>query len=455
MENTTVSFKIFFQNNDNIRRFRMEKRPTYEEFVAFMEKLYAPVYHPELRLQYVDSEGDNIDVTSQLEWEEMFKELSNEKIIKIQVVEGNGNYFKDGPEPVPLFLYDDPVQKKPIQNEDENLSVLRSRVPQCLQELFAGKKVLPHNLPSFLEGIVTVINLPNNVVDIDVDVPKLQNALFRKGYDFLENHEYEKGRSMYRALLLLIPEDPTSTYNLACAESLLGNKEEAVKVLKRAVQVGYKNLSHMLVDGDLKNIMDMPEFKEIVREMEEGQQLNSEKLPVPTEKETETLPQLIPQPVLELPPYQQPILTPQPVLELPPIEQPRLTPQPVLELPPIQQPILTPQPVLELPPFQPTPINHSFNNPNDPFREFIPPYVLPVQVTPKETEPVKVNEPIYVPHIPFPVMPVSYSNPLYKKWEAELGILHEVGYVDDDLLITYLEKSKGSVEQTVLALLDM
>jgi tetratricopeptide (TPR) repeat protein len=412
MQNTSVSFKIFFQDNANIRRFRMDYRPTYEEFVAFMVKLYAPVYHPELRLQYVDSEGDNIDVTSQLEWEEMFKELRNEKIYKIKVVEGTRQYFKDGPEPVPVYAYDDPIQKKPLQYEDENFTILRSRVPRCLQELFHGKKILPHNLPSFLNGVVNIINHPNNVVDIDVDVTKLQIALSHKGYEYLENQEYEKGRTMYLALLLLVPEDPIGTYNLACAESLLGNREEAVKVLRRSVDLGYANLSHLVADEDLKNIRDMPEFGKIVTELKVRQ--------TPTEVSyvTEMEP---------MKPESIPVQEPETIQEPETVQKPETEQKPETVQKPenVQEPKTIQEPVKE-----------------------------PEAV--KEPEPVK-HEPIYVP-IPLTESPVSFGfniNPKFQKWERQLVILHDVGYFDDELLVSFLERTKGSVEQTVLALLDM
>jgi len=236
-------------------------------------------------------------------------------------------------------------------------------------------------------------------VDIDVDVPKLQQALFRKGYDYLENHDYEKGRTMYKALLLLVPEDAISTYNLACAESLLGNREEAVKVLRRAVELGYDNLSHLVVDTDLKNISDMPEFLEIVTKLKVRQ-----------------IPQPFPVESLQKP---KPVPVQEPVKEF-------VKPEPV----PVQEPVK--ESLKELEPQKPE--------------------------SPKQPEPVSVitdHEPIYVPCLPFPTVPVSYSNPIFQKWEAELLVLHDVGYFDDDLLVEYLERTKGSVEQTVLALLDM
>jgi len=343
----------------------METRPSYEQFVEFMQKLYAPLYHPELRLQYTDSEGDKIDVTSQLEWHEMFEELKNEKIIKIHVNEGKGPYFKDGPEPVPLYAYTDVVEKKPVDNPETQQ--LQSRVCACLTELFPGKRILPTHIPAFLEDIVKLIKISDTEADLDVDIPRLQKTLFREGYDRLEAKEYEKGRNIYKALLLLTPDDNLSMYNLACAESLLGNLPEAISYLGKAIDLGYSNISHMLNDSDLDNISNhMSYFVERIKTLHYSSSTGPD-------RHTEIV----------SPPFSEPV-------------EREITPHVEREIE----------------------------------REVDPP-------TEREDE----RE----------VIPPKQPT----KWAAELAILHDIGYFDDELLITYLERTKGSVEQTVLSLIDM
>ncbi len=45
-------------------------------------------------------------------------------------------------------------------------------VPQCLQRLFGGDKILPYNLPSWLEPFAKVKKVPftENDVDVDIDI---------------------------------------------------------------------------------------------------------------------------------------------------------------------------------------------------------------------------------------------------------------------------------------------
>jgi len=76
--------------------------------------------------------------------------------------------------------------------------------------------------------------------------------------------DVEEGRKLLLAMLESVPGHIVTTYNLACAESLLGNVKEAVQTLKRAVELGYRNVEHMVADADFANIREMDEFKAIV-----------------------------------------------------------------------------------------------------------------------------------------------------------------------------------------------
>jgi hypothetical protein len=38
---------------------------------------------------------------------------------------------------------------------------------------------------------------------------------------------------------------------------------------------------------------------------------------------------------------------------------------------------------------------------------------------------------------------------------SELEVLHDIGYLNDEMIIPVLEKNKGNIQRTVLELLDM
>lgn len=58
----------------------------------------------------------------------------------------------------------------------------------------------------------------------------------------------------------------SSYYNTACYYSLLGEKQESIKFLRKALEAGFRNFHHLETDWDLDNIRDMQEYKSLVSE---------------------------------------------------------------------------------------------------------------------------------------------------------------------------------------------
>jgi len=69
-------------------------------------------------------------------------------------------------------------------------------------------------------------------------------------------------------MLEIKPNHMIALYNLACAESLLGNENEAIATLDRAIDAGYTDLSHMLNDSDFDNIKNSDGFRNLVQKVE-------------------------------------------------------------------------------------------------------------------------------------------------------------------------------------------
>jgi len=64
-------------------------------------------------------------------------------------------------------------------------------------------------------------------------------------------------------LARLRPDDPTVLYNLACSYALLGQFEEAVTALSRAMDEGYDDFKWLMKDPDLKKLRADRRFKAI------------------------------------------------------------------------------------------------------------------------------------------------------------------------------------------------
>jgi tetratricopeptide (TPR) repeat protein len=95
-----------------------------------------------------------------------------------------------------------------------------------------------------------------------VDVLRVQgNNLTLKG-------RYAEGLQIDKRITRLRPTDPLAHYNLACSFALLKRPEFAIKALRRAVELGYRDFRYMREDHDLDTIRHDPRFRQLLRDYE-------------------------------------------------------------------------------------------------------------------------------------------------------------------------------------------
>jgi tetratricopeptide (TPR) repeat protein len=93
-----------------------------------------------------------------------------------------------------------------------------------------------------------------------VDVLRVMgNLLTLKG-------RYTEGLQVDRRLVQLRPQDALAHYNLACSYALLKRPDQALKTLRRAVELGYRDFRYMREDRDLDSIRHDPRFRQLMRE---------------------------------------------------------------------------------------------------------------------------------------------------------------------------------------------
>lgn len=68
------------------------------------------------------------------------------------------------------------------------------------------------------------------------------------------------GLRMDRKLVRLLPSDPTAHYNLACSLALVKRKNDALRSLRQAVELGYRDFDWMQQDPDLDELKNHPSF---------------------------------------------------------------------------------------------------------------------------------------------------------------------------------------------------
>lgn len=80
---------------------------------------------------------------------------------------------------------------------------------------------------------------------------------------------YAEGLQIDRRLVALRPNDSLAHYNLACSYSLLKKREAALKALRNAIELGYRDFRYMREDRDLDNIRHDPRFRQLLREYDQ------------------------------------------------------------------------------------------------------------------------------------------------------------------------------------------
>ena len=79
---------------------------------------------------------------------------------------------------------------------------------------------------------------------------------------------YAQGLQIDKRLIQLRPSDALAHYNLACSYALLKRPDQAVKTLRRAVELGYRDFRYMREDHDLDSIRHHPQFRKLLLEYE-------------------------------------------------------------------------------------------------------------------------------------------------------------------------------------------
>jgi len=203
----------------------------------------------------------------------MLEELKGQDLIKIYIDEGSNpdRYFKDGPDPQVVKFYDESITKEAI--DVGAFEFFGKTVPKCLESMFRDQKIIPGNIPNFLKDAIRVKFLDAQTSDLDIDIPMLFDLLHDKALELLkigDSESIKKGRDFLVSMLQLQPNHVITLYNLACAESLLKNVNEALQALEKAIENGFSDLEHILSDTDLVNLRNCPGFDALIQKLMSG-----------------------------------------------------------------------------------------------------------------------------------------------------------------------------------------
>ncbi len=98
--------------------------------------------------------------------------------------------------------------------------------------------------------------------------PDYVDVLRVMGNNLTLRGRYVQGLGVDKRLVQLRPSDPLAHYNLACSYALLKRPDQAIRALRRAVELGYRDFRYMREDRDLDSIRHDPRFRQMMREYE-------------------------------------------------------------------------------------------------------------------------------------------------------------------------------------------
>ena len=97
----------------------------------------------------------------------------------------------------------------------------------------------------------------------------IQSSVNRGEHGTIEiDGRYADGLAVDKRLVHLRPDDPLAHYNLACSYALLKKNDLALKTLRYAIELGYRDFRYMREDRDLDSIRHDPRFRQLLREFE-------------------------------------------------------------------------------------------------------------------------------------------------------------------------------------------
>jgi len=140
----------------------------------------------------------------------------------------------------------------------------------------SGKQFNEGAQPTSTGNPVAHLTDQQNQIDFELDffggvlgrAPDYVDVLRVMGHLLTLKGRYAEGLQVDKRLVGLRQHDPLAHYNLACSYALLKRTELALKTLRRAVELGYRDFRYMREDRDLDTIRHDPRFRQMLREYE-------------------------------------------------------------------------------------------------------------------------------------------------------------------------------------------
>lgn len=97
--------------------------------------------------------------------------------------------------------------------------------------------------------------------------PRYSEVVEILGGLYTKNGRIADGLRMDRKLVRLQPQNSTAHYNLACSLALSDRRPEALRVLRTALDLGYRDYHWMSEDPDLQSLQGVSAFEALLDEL--------------------------------------------------------------------------------------------------------------------------------------------------------------------------------------------
>jgi Flp pilus assembly protein TadD len=139
----------------------------------------------------------------------------------------------------------------------------------------SGKRP-PHEHPDAALGATVARLAEQSQLDFELDFfgaildrhPEYLDVLRHHANNLTLKGRYADGLVVDKRIIHLRPHDALAHYNLACSFALMKQPDLALKTLRRAVELGYRDFRYMREDRDLESIRQDPRFRQLLREFE-------------------------------------------------------------------------------------------------------------------------------------------------------------------------------------------
>ncbi len=117
-----------------------------------------------------------------------------------------------------------------------------------------------------------------NAVKLTAEQRKQIVELYKGVKEAFDAKKFAEAKEKLFELLKLQPDAVDHWYNLACAQSRLGEKKEAIKSLETAAEKGWADFLHLERDADLDAIRKEPGYKKLIARKDELQKARALKI---------------------------------------------------------------------------------------------------------------------------------------------------------------------------------